>query len=504
MSRSGKPTPRGDYHNQGRRKERSASEDGYCVRGRYTERAASTSTQSGRGHQTPRAAHTGGYPGHGGARGGSCSSRGSFTERRARSQANFHRSRTGSNSAGSEITHGIKTDHEKTPEHLDSARSRKMHPEIVRTGHAVRSATSSSFAPSVVGVPDVTPEKVRGPRYNPPDDTYAGTSSNRLDQRDRGLRTKIEGNVGTIANISLQWVSDTQGRQDHHPFHCLDPGTIGYSAGTNSAAITKAPTTNFVASRGRIPNMLPEKANIHKADEHLAATDPITHSYDEAGERRRKGEAKPLFMENREDYNIFRKKNLKDLSEHEKKVLYQRRILAVDNHKSTYRIAGDQDLLPGGTKEFSKSDRPASTALHRFNDKRLLAGFELDRISKRRHPVVRTNMESKDLRHAIYWVGREAERQAMAEHNYNIPMDSPCSMEDTSRPQSAPPIRNFLAHDMSGAQDFQVSSKSRYKHHKARLQENRVQRLYYELIRSTRPHMHHDLGTGELTAGHFL
>merc|ERR1712224_698814 len=182
------------------------------------------------------------------------------------------------------------------------------------------------------------------------------------------------------------------------------------------------------------------------------------------GERRRKGEAKPLFMENREDYNIFKKKNLKDLSEHEKKVLYQRRILAVDNHKSTYRIAGDQDLFPGGTKEFSKSDRPASTSLHRFNDKRLLAGFELDRISKRRHPVVRTNMESRDLRHSIYWVGREAERQAMTARGITYGYDD-VQQEMLSRPQSAP---TFLSHD-EGGREPHMFPKSRSKYSKARL-----------------------------------
>merc|ERR1712070_478394 len=200
-------------------------------------------------------------------------------------------------------------------------------------------------------------------------------------------------------------------------------------------------------------------------------------------------------MENREDYNIFKKKNLKDLSETERKVLNQRRILAVDNHKATYRIAGDQDLLPGGTKEFSKADRPASTTLHKYNDKRLLAGFELDRISKRRHPAVRTNMESRDLRHSIYWVGREDECKAMTARGV---MQEEATV-DIDRPQSAP---NFLAHDERPSREEEKITKDiRHKRLKARDQDNKTQKLYYEVIRSTRPHMHHDLGTGELVGG---
>lgn len=475
---------------------RSASTGGYSGQERHRERTRE------------RAGSTGGYSSSGKDRNSQ-----SLPARKERNEEVRHACKK----IMSDNTHGIKVDHAfpgaketwrsggswKSGE-SESGRSRKQYIDMHPPPSKVKQATASSFHSSAVGVPtkdDVFTEKVRGPKYNPPDDTYAGTSSNRLDQRDRGLRTNIEGH-NSQPNISLSWVAI----KEPHPLmqDTLDPWTIDHSAGITSDSANMTKSFNTIEWRGRIPNMLPEKATKSQAGEHLKTSDPITHTTDEEKERRNKGEARPHFMENREDYNIFKKKDVKDLNEHEKKVMYQRRILAVDNHKSTYRIAGDQDLLPGGTKLFSKADRPASTALHKFNDKRLLAGFELDRISKRRHKTIRTNMESRDLRHCIYWVGREEERQAMTDRGYfeNRGRDNQ-EQKQMVRPKSAPTL-GLLEHDLGGEEKVRESKESRSKRSRARLQDNRVQRLYYELIRSTRPHMHHDLGTGELTGGHFL
>lgn len=406
-----------------------------------------------------------------------------------------------------ELTPRELTPRAQTPREPPNSGRRKGYAEIHKSGSSIRtSATASSLLSLGSSVPpakEAFEEKVRTPRStryhpgkNPPADGYAGTSSHRLDQRDRGIRTnniaESEASAAKLptrehTNLSLQWVPECMNPEGGHPLldHILEDPAKGpiYRGITSDSRSPRSPQT-------------PEKTSTR--DKRSMSEDSFDSLLFES-KARRKGKLKPLFMENFESYNLLKNKK-KGLTEEDRDRLYQYRTLAVDNHKQTYRIAGDQDLIPGGRKEFSKADRPASTALHQYNDKRLLAGFELERISKRRHADVRTNMESPELRHSMYWVGRELERHAMTMSGV-MPRRSE---EERRRPQSA---RDFLAHDEGDCQDVfkSVKQTKRSKEtpalHGGTNKDNRVQRLYYELLRSTRPHMHHDLGTGMLVGG---
>lgn len=234
-------------------------------------------------------------------------------------------------------------------------------------------AAKSSLHPSRIGMPDYQPgEDVKtGARYSPPDDTYAGLTGQQMDCRERGLRTNIPNRCGEQSLVIGKTVADdSEGR--------------------------------VVKTARRVDFSMYQQAQ----------RNPILHDYETDPQKRQLGGPNAYtYSPHSEEYSMFKRKNWDQLTSDERKHMIRGRTEAL------YRICGAQDLCPAATHEISKCDRPASAAVKRFNDRRLLAPFEVGRVARGRHPVQSQDVESPIFRDTLYWIGANADHQRMIQEN---------------------------------------------------------------------------------------
>eukprot|EP00746_Dinoflagellata_sp_MGD_P123211 gnl/MRDRNA2_/MRDRNA2_57897_c0_seq1.p1 gnl/MRDRNA2_/MRDRNA2_57897_c0~~gnl/MRDRNA2_/MRDRNA2_57897_c0_seq1.p1 ORF type:complete len:390 (-),score=49.19 gnl/MRDRNA2_/MRDRNA2_57897_c0_seq1:123-1292(-) len=297
---------------------------------------------------------------------------------------------------------------------------------------AVRAARSSLHA-SRIGMPSYQPgEDVKtGARYSPPDDTYAGISGARMDCKDRGLRTNIPNRCGgdslDIANASI------------------GQGTV----------VKTARRVDF--------SMYQRQRN------------PILHDYETDPEKRQRGGPNAsTFDPMEEEYSVFKRKHWQNLTGEEKKHMIRGR------KEALYRICGAQDLCPAGTADTATYDRPASAAVVRYNDRRLLAPFEVGRVARARNDEKNQYSESPIFRDTLYWIGAQAEHERMKEENKQgwikerKPQDprsagypahgapSPFSQHSSSRASTAYSSRSSCASSRSGYSSYLGNSTARF------------------------------------------
>jgi len=139
---------------------------------------------------------------------------------------------------------------------------------------------------------------------------------------------------------------------------------------------------------------------------------PILHDYETGPETRQRGGCSAAeYSPMKEQYSVFKWTKWQDLNHQEKKHMISGR------KEALYRIAGAQDLCPAGTEDVATYDRPASGAVVRYNDRRLLAPFEVGRVARARHPQRNSHLESEPLRDSLYWETAQEEHQRMIEDN---------------------------------------------------------------------------------------
>jgi len=98
-------------------------------------------------------------------------------------------------------------------------------------------------------------------------------------------------------------------------------------------------------------------------------------------------------------------------NEHSRAAISQKMCIEPSGGILRYRIAGGEDLLPGGTKQFVKCDPPVHPSTIAANDKKKLA-YCVREVSRERIPVPNHNTQSKRIWDVMYDKGYIKEQRS--------------------------------------------------------------------------------------------